>query len=130
MKKITLLICSLVFVSNFAQALSLQELAGKYKISSPELPIKNTITLKKNGAVTLLEESPIGKMSCKGKASLVSDVLSSEVVCTNGQRFQQRINFSGVDINQDTFEVSVYSSLYQAEAVMQVERVKNAPRVR
>lgn len=120
--KRSLMVLSLLALSNLANAASLTDIVGSYKISSPDLPILNVVTINAKGAVKLTEQSPYGTIDCKGKATIASDVLSSDVTCTNGQTFTQKINLKGVK-NYSKFSAPVYSSLYEQEIVMNFERL-------
>ncbi len=113
---------SLLALAQLASATTLAELAGSYKISSNDIPVLNIVTIDAEGNVKLTESSPYGKLECKGKAKLNADVLESSVKCANGQEFIQRINLKGVK-SLDKFKADVYSSLYNAELKMDIEKL-------
>jgi hypothetical protein len=108
--------------STFASAASLKDVAGSYKISNPDLPVLNIVTVDINGNVKLTEQSPYGTLECKGKGVIKEEVLESFVKCTNGASFTQKINLKNVK-NFKKFKASVYSSLYEQEVEMNFERL-------
>jgi hypothetical protein len=116
MKKLILL--AVLFVNSVAIAqlknLSLETLSGTYTATHPEMPVKNIITINIHGDVTLVEESPMGKLECSGRAKLEGSLLKSSVTCANGAKFDQQINLSKVE-NLNRFKAPVLSSLYGAE---------------
>ncbi|KHD88169.1 MAG: hypothetical protein OM95_10390 [Bdellovibrio sp. ArHS] len=123
MKKLIMII-ALFAISRQAHALSLQQLAGTYKVTTDMAPISNLVSLTSDGAVTLIETSPDGRIQCEGQAHLGADrVLTSEVTCTNGLVFVQKINLSKVKALK-SFKAPVYSSLYDAELEMDFVKVK------
>ena len=121
MKKTSVFLIALSF-SQFASALTLNDLVGSYKITHPELPVVNLVRISADGKIALTESSPYGKLECSGKAKLVNDQLSSAVKCTDGQKFTQKINLSGIK-NLKKFKATVFSSLYGQEVEMNFERL-------
>jgi hypothetical protein len=121
MKKLAILLIALSF-SQFASAVTLQELAGSYKITHPDLPVVYIVKISSKGNVALTESSPYGKLECTGKGKLSKDILSSSVKCADGQEFAQKINLNGVK-NLKRFTATVFSSLYGQEVEMNFERL-------
>ena len=121
MKKLSVLFIALSF-SQLASAFTLYELAGSYKITHPELPVVNIVKITADGKIALIESSPYGKLECSGKSKLVKNQLSSSVKCTDGQKFTQKINLSGVK-NLNKFKAAVFSSLYGQEVEMDFEKL-------
>lgn len=121
MNKLSFVIIAISF-STLASAASLKNLAGSYKISNPDLPVLNIVTVDVKGNVKLTEQSPYGTLECKGKGAIKGDVLESVVKCTNGSNFTQRINLKNVK-SFSKFSAPVYSSLYEQEVVMNFERL-------
>ena len=121
MKKLSVLLIALSF-SQFASALTLNELAGSYKVTHTEIPVVNIVKISADGKIALTESSPYGKLECSGKGKLVNDQLSSSVKCTDGQVFTQKINLSKVK-NLNKFKATVFSSLYGQELEMNFERL-------
>ncbi|MCM2350920.1 MAG: hypothetical protein NDI69_12935 [Bacteriovoracaceae bacterium] len=122
MKK-TLFVIAFASLSTVAGAATLKDLAGSYKITHPDLPVMNIVTISAQGAVGLTEQSPYGRIECKGKATLKNDILNSKVTCDNGASFVQKIDLSNVK-NFNMFSANVYSSLYEMEAEMNFEKLK------
>lgn len=123
MKKL-MMMTAVFAISAQAHALSLQDLAGTYKVTSEVAPISNTVTLGADGSVILVEKSPYGTIKCQGQANLSADkVLTSEVTCANDLSFFQKIDLSKVT-KLKSFKAPVYSSLYDAEVVMDFVKVK------
>lgn len=121
MSKLLLTILAISF-STLASAASLKDIAGSYKISNPDLPVLNIVTVDVKGNVKLTEQSPHGTLECKGKGTISADVLESAVECTNGSSFTQRINLKNVK-SFTKFSAPVYSSLYEQEVIMNFERL-------
>lgn len=109
-------------VSFQTSALTLKELSGQYKVTSDMVPVVNAVSIAEDGTVILEEMSPRGVLKCEGNASLIKEVLTSEMTCENGGRFTQKIKLTGVtDLN--TFKALVYSSLYDAELEMNFKKI-------
>lgn len=122
MKK-TLFVIAFASLSTVVGATTLKDLAGSYKITHPDIPVLNIVTISAKGAVALTEQSPYGRIECKGKATLKNDILNSKVTCDNGASFVQKIDLSNVK-NFNKFSANVYSSLYEMEAEMNFEKLK------
>lgn len=121
MKKALLTILALAATN--LMAYELEDIAGVYDISSENAPVINVVKIEANGSVYLIENGPYGALECEGSATLVNDMLTSEVTCDNGASFTQRVNLSGVsDLSE--FSAPVYSSLYGMEVVMNVMRLE------
>lgn len=110
-------------LASIAGAATLKDIAGSYKITHPDLPVMNLVTISSKGAVTLTEQSPYGRLECKGKATLKNDILNSKLTCENGASFVQKIDLSNVE-SFVKFSANVYSSLYEMEAEMNFEKIK------
>ncbi|MGZ3789820.1 MAG: hypothetical protein ACXVLQ_14925 [Bacteriovorax sp.] len=104
-------------------AFSLNDLAGKYEISTNLIPVTNVITLDAKGGITLLEKSAQGNLKCKGTSTLASNKVSSQLKCENGLSFEQEINLSKVT-NLDSFTAPVYSTLFGQEIPMNFKKLK------
>ena len=85
------------------------------------MPIMYTSTIKKDGNLSLSEESPFGVLNCEGKVKIENRVVSSHVECENDTNFVQRIDLTEVT-EFDTFKAPVFSSLYNATLVMDFKR--------
>lgn len=122
MKKLSVLFIALTF-SQFASAITLNDLAGSYKITHADLPVVNIAKISPDGKIELTESSPYGKLECAGKGKLSKDLLfNSSLKCTNGQEFKQIINLTGVK-KLNKFKAKVFSSLYGEELEMNFERL-------
>lgn len=121
MKKMLLVAASLVLSSTIS-ATTLSELAGSYKITNPDLPVLNIVSIDAKGNVKLTEQSPYGTLECKGKGKIKNSVLESNVSCTNGASFTQKITLKNIK-NLNKFKAVVYSSLYDQEVEMDFERL-------
>lgn len=121
MKKLSFVLLTISF-STLVNAASFKDLVGSYKITNPDLPVLNLVTVDINGNVKLTEQSPYGTLECKGKGTIKGDVLESFVKCTNGTSFTQKINLKNVK-NFAKFKAPVYSSLYEQEVEMNFERL-------
>ncbi len=108
--------------TQFASAASLSDLVGGYKITHAQIPALTVVSIKADGSVKLTEQSPYGKLECKGKATLKANILTSKVKCEDGQEFSQKINLKGVT-TFSKFSAPVYSSLYGQEIVMNFEKI-------
>ena len=122
MNKIKSTLLMLLLSTQVFAGYTLTDLAGTYEITHPQLPVKNTVTLTATGQVSLQEESPFGSIICEGMATIKKDLLTSEVQCDNGAVFTQEINFAGIELASE-FQAPVYSSLYDAEAVMNFTKI-------
>ncbi|MBC7714047.1 MAG: hypothetical protein H7177_11960 [Rhizobacter sp.] len=67
MKKIIGILLLLGLTSQ-AFAYSMQELEGKYRVSSTALKMKNTLIVDKKGKLTLIEE--LNRFTCSGKSKI------------------------------------------------------------
>ncbi len=121
MKKM-LVIAMIGVISTLGHAVTVKDLTGSFKISNPDLPVLNIVTVSANGGIKLTEQSPYGTLECKGKGAIKNEILESVVNCTNGATFTQKINLKGVK-NFNKFKAPVYSSLYEQEVVMNFERL-------
>ena len=131
MKLIFLFTCLLA--SNFvlAEEISFNQLIGSYSVESKEpvevlgegVSIRHDVKLSANETIALVEsivqnlngnETVLMKMECVGSAILDNtQTLISNVTCTNGEEFMQRIDLSKVqDISSARFTAPVFSSLY------------------
>lgn len=109
-------------IATVAGATTLTDLAGSYKITNPDLPVLNIVSIDAKGNVKLTEQSPYGTLECKGKGKIKNSVLESSVTCTNGTSFTQKIFLKEVK-NLNKFKAVVYSSLYDQEVEMNFERL-------
>jgi hypothetical protein len=121
MKK--LLVLSLALTSVQVFGLTLGDLVGKYSVTSDLIPVNNIITIDKKGAVTLVENSVHGAMSCTGNSTFAANKISSKMTCANGASFEQSINLSKVT-NLNSFQAPVYSTLFGQEIVMKFTKIK------
>jgi len=111
-----------MFFSAIAGAATINDIVGSYKISNPDLPVLNIVTIDAKGNVKLTEQSPYGTLECKGKGTIKADILESNVKCTNGASFTQKISLKNVK-NFSKFKAPIYSSLYEQEVEMNFERL-------
>ena len=114
-----------------------KDLVGSYKATSSLMPgIENFVTFEENGSVTLKEVHPEGSINCDGKATIVGQVLISNMSCkhiafANEEIiYTQKIDLStikplGADKLEDAdmFEAIVFTSLLEMEIPMVFERV-------
>ncbi len=114
-----------------------KDLVGSYKVTSSLMPgVENFVTLAENGSVTLKEVHPEGSINCDGKATIVGQVLISNMSCkhiafANEEiTYTQKIDLStikplGADKLEDAdmFEAIVFTSLLEMEIPMVFERV-------
>jgi hypothetical protein len=115
--------CLLCIYMTSASALTLNDIQGKYRVSHPEAPVENIVTIKADGTVSLIEKSAIfGEFKCEAKAKIKGEKVISEMICENGADFVQTINLAGIT-NFNNFKAPVYSSLYEAEFEMIFERL-------
>ncbi|MFT6631488.1 MAG: hypothetical protein ACJAS4_001437 [Bacteriovoracaceae bacterium] len=131
MKIILMFACFLA--SNFAMAeeVSFNQLIGSYSVESMEpievlgegVSIRHHVKLSANETIALVEsivqnldgnETVLMRMECAGSALLDNtQTLISNVICTNGEEFMQRVDLSKVqDITSARFTAPVFSSLY------------------
>lgn len=117
---------AMLIMVSAAQAVTLPQLAGTYK-ATPEglpFPVENIVSIDQNGEIQLVEKSVLGEMNCSGVASLEGGILKSQMNCSNGQQFEQRINLGDVKEDQlSSFTAAVYSSLYGIEVPTKFEKV-------
>jgi hypothetical protein len=117
----SLLVLSILALSNVAGAATFKDLVGSYKISNPNFPVLTLVIIAADSTIQLTEKSVYGTLECSGTATLVKNILTSNVECVDGQKFSQRINLSKVK-KFDKFSAPVYSTLYQQEIEMDFER--------
>ncbi|MDD4974882.1 MAG: hypothetical protein PHY93_11060 [Bacteriovorax sp.] len=113
----------LAMMTSQSFALSLNDLVGKYEVSSNLIPTTNIITLDSKGGITLVEKSVHGKLNCKGTSKLASNKIASKLTCENGLSFEQEINMSNVT-NFNAFTAPVYSTLFGQEIPMNFKKIK------
>jgi len=109
-----------------ANAYTLSELAGKYRITSNEIAgIENLVTLSANGDVTLKEVSPMGEIVCKGQSKFENNFLRSIVKCADQTVFyRQQIDFSSVR-NLKKFKAPVSSDLFGKTLMMDFVKINS-----
>ena len=105
-------------------SVTMAQLAGKYKVTHPEIPAVNLITLKSDGRVVFEEKSPLGTLKCNGSAGIQDSILTSQLTCENQSSFTQEINLAGVQFRSKKFKADVYSSLYNVTLPMNFERLQ------
>ena len=120
MKKL-LLVVSLVTISQWASAVEMADLVGKYKVTHPSVPFATQVSIDARGVVSLVETTAIGKLECSGQGKLVGNVLTSNVTCKNKMKFTQVVTLPA-EIRQNSFTAQVYSTLYRATLEMNFER--------
>jgi hypothetical protein len=106
MKKtfLTLIVVSIISMPAFA--LSMNELEGKYLISSKLIPIASIITLDNEGNIELAEQS--GKFTCEGTSRLLLKKITAIVKCTNNVTFKLVVNLNKVeDFNSFTAPIKI-----------------------
>jgi hypothetical protein len=125
-----------------AEEVSFNQLIGNYSVESKGpvtvlgdgVSVRYDITLKANETIELVEsvvqtlnnsETVLMKMECAGSVTLDNEQnLISNVKCTNGEEFIQRINLSQIeDISAANFSAPVYSSLYGMTVEMLFKRI-------
>lgn len=123
MKSIFLITISLLLGITSAFAVELSDIEGTYEVTTELAPIMNVITISKDGEVELTEHSPEGSYTCTGMAVITDDILVSEVVCENGEIFEQRIDLTGIE-SFESFTANVYSSLYGMELPLDFKKIQ------
>lgn len=120
MKTFSLLVLAAT-LPQIANAWTLADLAGTYKVTHPGIPAVNWVTIQANGAVSLKESSQYGNLDCKGRGTLSGDVFRSDLACQNGMSFNQTIQLGQVK-NLSRFSADVFSSLYGQTLRMNFEK--------
>ncbi len=106
MKKtfLTLILASIISMPAFA--LSMNELEGKYLISSQAIHIASIITLDNEGNIELAEQS--GKFTCEGTSRLLLKKITAIVKCTSNTTFKLIIDLNEVeDFNSFTASIKI-----------------------
>lgn len=123
MKKMMMLWIAGAFVQN-ANAYTLADLAGTYRITSDQIPaVANLVTLNANGDITLKEVSHRGEIVCKGQSKFEENLLRSIVKCADPTVFyRQQIDFSAVR-NLKKFKAPVSSDLFGMTLMMDFQKI-------
>lgn len=82
-------------------AYTMNDLQGKYRLTSNGFPVISTLSIDSKGNLLLVEEK--GRFTCKGKSKLVGEVINAELKCQKAfenLKLQFGINLSEVaDLN-------------------------------
>ena len=108
-----------------SMAYNMQELEGKYRVSSKRLRVENTFSVNRNGFIKLRDKS--GALDCQGPSKLDSDIITTTLKCKNTPAgivpFSFRIDLTQVkDLNR--FTANLYISMI-GETPWDFERLEN-----
>lgn len=95
-------------------------LAGTYQVWISGSSVKNQVSFNDDGSILLLEKRPQGVLRCYGKAEQEGQTLKLAMLCQNGRKFQQAIDFSEVR-DLEHFQAPVFSSLFHQKVLMNFE---------
>lgn len=104
-----------------------KELEGNYQVWMEGSSVKNQVVFGPEDKVLMVEKRPAGELRCYGKADQLDQVLRIAMICQNGRKFQQAIDFSAVE-DLESFKAPVYSSLYHRTVLLNF--AKSAPALR
>ena len=95
-------------------------LSGSYHAWISGSSVKNQVNFNEDGSILLLEKRPQGVLRCYGKAEQEGQTLKLAMLCQNGRKFQQAIDFSEVR-ELERFQAPVFSSLFLRKVLMNFE---------
>ncbi len=103
-------------------AYSLQELEGKYRVSSKILKMENSFTLDRTGFVHLRDQG--GNVDCKGPSKIASNKITTVLTCKNTPApIIFKIDLNEVN-NLNRFTANVDISIF-AKTAWDFERLEN-----
>lgn len=83
-------------------AYTMNDLQGKYKLTSESFPVATILSIDSSGKIVLVEE--MERFTCKGKSSLKANIVTASIKCKNFfdyRSFDFSINLSKVsDLNE------------------------------
>ncbi len=124
MNKMKTVILAVLTLSPMANAYTLEEIAGSYRITSSQIPgVVNLVSLKANGDITLKEISDRGTIVCKGQSKYADNLLRSIVKCADPTvLYRQQIDLGAVR-NLKKFQAPVSSDLFGMTFMMDFVKV-------
>ncbi len=100
--------------------MSAGRLMGNYQVWVAGSSVKNIVSFNPDNSILLQEKRPQCLLRCYGKAEQENQLLKIAMICQNGRKFKQAIDFSEVrDLN--SFQAPVYSTLYHQNILMNFE---------
>jgi len=123
MNKLSMIALLTLTIQSSALAYNMRDVAGKYQITSQDIPVLNVVTLNLSGSLKFVEKTFEGNTTCSGKWWMVNDLITASIRCPDGGTFSERINIAGVK-NLKSFKAVVSSSLYNLDLEMNFVRMK------
>ena len=120
----TVMMVNVLGIGSLANAHTMSDLAGNYRITSKQSPqVVNLVTLKSNGDITLKQVAGNRAIVCRGQSKISDNLLRSIVQCGDPAVFyRQQIDFSQVR-NLNKFQAPVSSDLWGATWMMDFVKI-------